>query len=43
MATGECRDVDPEITGTCPVRAFMEGLIGPLALILSPIRRAMTM
>lgn len=30
MATGECRDVDPEITGTCPVRAFMVGLIGPL-------------
>lgn len=30
MTTGECRDVDPEITGTCPVRAFMEGLIGAL-------------
>ena len=31
IATGEFRDVDPEIAGTCLVGAFMEGLIGPLA------------
>lgn len=31
IATGEFRDVDAEVAGTCIVGAFMEGLIGPLA------------
>lgn len=31
IASGEFRDVDPEIAGTCLVGAFMEGLVGWLA------------
>ncbi len=31
VSTGEFRDVDAEIAGTCLVGAFMEGLVGSLA------------